>query len=721
MVWVSTFYFLLFTFYLKLTLFPRQLLFLVFLAAWGLLLSGCGGRPPALVKDGQKPEKNGREDLLKTACELFHQARDLGHFRDALHLVNGSLERASDRPSFHLDQDQRDRLVQALGLSEDEVEEIEAASFRPLDAHHLECCYLLREAAHTLEQAELSPLQQAEVCFAWTMRHVALFEGDEELVPPRFVLQRGLGTALERGLLFLALAHQFNLDGCVVTLPDLARQPPRRWLGVLVEKEPEADVYLFDARLGRPVPGPGNKGVATLAQVRRQPELLLPGWTTDKEPPQLEISLACPLSALAPRLKYLEDILMPQDQVKLAVTQPLVQRWRAACGDELGPWKAQAQSKEGPSPAPVRALRRFLPSQEGGVDVGKRYVMFKTKLIPYFALLRNYSQMKLADQLAGPARDFLMKTSEDLFTRFALAPRDFLARGQPEQAVKRLDLMRTVLDDLDFATTSDDKDFHRRVAAWRERINKAHRAAQQEGSAKNQFQALLYEDQFLFSLTQGSEEFGPGKFVKKMPTFIVGTAVKEPLGQRVLYLLAMCSQERAERLEAFAAGLKSGAGDRDNERQRAAKGARAAWLNTAKSWHRFLERHGLTNGRLNLRLAQIADGDIVSSFELWQQLFEDCQATFHAGLLLAHAQEHAGQVKQARATLQKLAGDIDALAQHAPFQDGLAAFLDKTRHLLLPPLRAQLEGLQRQFGPGGTFAALKETVAWRLQPGRGKE
>lgn len=692
---------------------------LVLLVSGSVFLAGCGGQSSPPTKPRSEQKDGGGADLLKQACEIFHQARDLSHFRDALNLVNVSLDRSPVRPHFQLPSEEREQLPKMLGLTDDELEEIEAASFRPMDVHHLEACYLLRDAAHALADNEQSPLEQVEECFRWAMRHVALFEGEENFVPPQFILRRGLGTAMERGLLFLALAHQFNWPGFVVTWSDSSSSFPQRWVGVLIEGE-KADLYLFDPRLGRPVRGPGGKGIATLAQVRQQPQLLLPHWPQDKGPPQLELALVLPLSALAPRLKYLEDLLIGQDRVRVAwEPKNLLERLRTAGLEDLRPWGGQAEAKEKPANAPVRALRLFLQPEEGGIDKTQRFQKYKMQLIPWFVLWRQYNQMKLAGDLAAPARDFLLKTTEDLFQRYALAPRDFLIRGQPEQAVKRLDRMRTVLDDLDFASV-DEKEFQRRIADWRERLNHAHLAVtRKENGAQNQFNAMLYEDQFLFNLTQESEEGGQGKFVKKMPTFIVGTAVREPLGQAVLYLLAMCWQERAERREAYAASLKSGHSERDKERKVALKEARAAWFNTQKSWGRFLERHGLTPPRQDVRVGQILErfdaGDFVNGVHLWQQLFEDYYITFHARLLLAHAQDHTGQAKQARATLQKLADDLAAVENKTGLTHSLTQCLTKPHNQLPPPLRAHLELLQRNLGPGGTLAALKETVQGRLR------
>src|SRR5439155_25509433 len=140
-------------------------------------------------------------------------------------------------------------------------------------AHHLEVCFLLRDAARSLEAqlhtaggkpVKQTPLARAKAGFAWVVRQVRLPAGepaDEEAAPPAPVLYRGHGTALERALVFLALLEQFGLDeddtsalqGCLVFCPD-DKGTRRLWACGVASGE---SLYLFDPRLGLPVPGPG--------------------------------------------------------------------------------------------------------------------------------------------------------------------------------------------------------------------------------------------------------------------------------------------------------------------------------------------------------------------------------------------------------------------------------------------------------------------------------
>lgn len=79
----------------------------------------------------------------------------------------------------------------------------------------------------------------------------------------------------------MGLCRQADLPACLLaTAPSAdSSTEPRPWaVGVLIGKE----VYLFDCALGIPIVGPGQAGIATLAQARRDATVLrrmnVPGW-----------------------------------------------------------------------------------------------------------------------------------------------------------------------------------------------------------------------------------------------------------------------------------------------------------------------------------------------------------------------------------------------------------------------------------------------------------
>ncbi len=107
---------------------------------------------------------------------------------------------------------------------------------------------------------------------------------DENALPhrPWQILLYGRGTAEQRAWVFALLCRQQGLDVVMLELagaerPVGSKQPAARqprddfWLpaaGV------DGQLYLFDTRLGLPIPGPGGEGVATLDQVQQDDDAL---------------------------------------------------------------------------------------------------------------------------------------------------------------------------------------------------------------------------------------------------------------------------------------------------------------------------------------------------------------------------------------------------------------------------------------------------------------
>ena len=117
----------------------------------------------------------------------------------------------------------------------------------------------------------------AERLFDWTIRNIQLTAdtpGDDNLASrhkPYQTLISGRGTAEERAWVFLLLARQQGLDVVPLGLEDPATKKVRPWLSALALGD---DLYLFDCRLGLPIPGPTPGSIATLAQLTADPQLL---------------------------------------------------------------------------------------------------------------------------------------------------------------------------------------------------------------------------------------------------------------------------------------------------------------------------------------------------------------------------------------------------------------------------------------------------------------
>jgi hypothetical protein len=157
----------------------------------------------------------------------------------------------------------------------------------------------LDENRDELSSEQLKQLSAALLLFDWTIRNVQLdpFPSVEEaavgtssgsakesaaLPPQRGVpgpgyqrypyetLLYGHGDAFERARVFIELCRQQEIDAVLLAVPSTSG-PARPWAVAALVGE---HLYMFDAELGLPVAGPRARGVATLAALASQPELL---------------------------------------------------------------------------------------------------------------------------------------------------------------------------------------------------------------------------------------------------------------------------------------------------------------------------------------------------------------------------------------------------------------------------------------------------------------
>jgi len=706
----------------------RWAIFLCILPGALCLVLGCGGATPTTrpVAGG----KSGSEDPLESARETFRKANDAPTFREALHLVNAHLSRDAEASArlqkIKEEQDRAlppQRLREVFGLEPDELEYLELTTFQPLDAHYLVQACELRDAARALPVQQLPRLQQAELAFAWVMRQVMLRESNDDLVPPHYVLLSGQGTARERALVFLGLLQQLNLDGCLIAVPGDAPNRPRFWAaGVLIEDKGKGDIYLFDTRLGLPLPGPGGKGIATLAQVKAQPELLRQ-LTVDKESPYditpeqargAEVYPACPLSALAPRMKLLADLLSTFDRVQLAIDPAsLLDRLETAA-------KSKVRSLNQPT-TPARALGRFMPAEEGGVDKTAKAQRYVQQTLPSAAVVRSLRDLRLLEELPAPAAQQLLHFADVLYGKYVVIPHDYLVRGRLDETTRRLVQTLTILREFDDALLPD-AEFVRDVAQWRERAKKAYvDVIRQVPDAQRAMEALWYEDQHLqMLLAPTADERERQKTPKKTLTFIVVRSVADPLRNDASYLLALCWQEKAERLETQR--LRHARQGKDDERAN-------AWLNAQDWCRKYAGQYPFSTASINGRLGRLNDFrnpmELIQAVPAWERLFRELRAGFHARLLQARGLEASGKTG-ARALLQSLAADLSALRKDAELTQALGVAMSRAEGLknavvrqggpeaLLGDLHSRLADLERDLGPGGSFGWMRATALYRL-------
>lgn len=177
-----------------------------------------------------------------------------------------------------LDANRRNDAELAKKISNDELM---ARAFQPEDARHIQEAIWLRDISRWAHGEGFDDVSRATSLFDWTVRNIQL-EPDADAPPrrPWQTLLFGRGTAEQRAWVFARLGREQGLDIVILSLPTAAAadgksepkaEPAKFWLPALFS---EGQLYLFDTRLGLPIPGPDGKGVATLEQVRKDDPLL---------------------------------------------------------------------------------------------------------------------------------------------------------------------------------------------------------------------------------------------------------------------------------------------------------------------------------------------------------------------------------------------------------------------------------------------------------------
>jgi hypothetical protein len=359
-----------------------------------------------------------RDDLLKT---------DPGAGRRVVDRLNSYLPRAgADRRPELLSAAGRARLQQDFGFGAEEIIEIGRSEFTSVDAHYLAESLLFRDIARSLDVERLPPVARAEAALAWVIRNLRGIPPVGPAVPAEFAAMRGAGTPVERTYVLLTLVRQLGLDAALIGDPGAGANGV--WaVGVLADGQ----IYLFDARLGLPLPGPEGKGVLTLAQARTaadafKPLALDPKLAYDVTPQRAtaaEVLLTAPLSALSPRMRFLQEIAGEQTVRIAADPEAERDRFRKAVGAD-GP-KVRLWCPPVPDAFP-RLLFAFLPSAEGGGDgsAPSRQMQYYRSRLPLEAMppflgdlqgepgnrvVTQFAAMAVGLDLPGQARDRILR------------------------------------------------------------------------------------------------------------------------------------------------------------------------------------------------------------------------------------------------------------------------------------------------------------------------
>jgi hypothetical protein len=406
----------------------------------------------------------------------------------------------------------------------------------------------------------------------------------------------------------VTLIDQLGIPGCVLSSPDEGSKPLLPWAcGALVELPAggKKEVILFDPRLGLPLPGPkeaspapelagafrlasplplpGDQVPATLAGLRRQPEALQALTADDKHlydvtPERVEgsrIYLVGLLSAVAPRMRYLQEEL---SQVRGGVRVSLdpaaaLQVWAAAAeqgarAPEVRFWREAASSQYD-----------LWPPEEGGGDRGQRLTQRRSELVPWSALPRQIAELE------GEPRDRLQQAFGESFAAFTLTPGlppDLVLRGQWEDAarflVQVLDQLREQRDRLRAANGLDERlsTWCDRVVAAQAEVNRAQReAARSGGKDRGALEALADARAQRDDVWKEEQE--------TLLVLLAGRAA-EVQAPEATYLLALCKQEQAERLQRQAdrSHRTGGPGSEAD-----AQAARDAWSDASFWWGKY--------------------------------------------------------------------------------------------------------------------------------------
>ena len=682
-------------------------------------LTGCTNGPAAPPKD-KVAVKPGKSDSWKLGIDLIRQAQTPARYREGLQLLNSGLaESPSTRAKLALSASARKFLETTVALSSDELQEVESSTYRPAEAYYLAECFWLRDTAWTLEVAGLPAAEQADYCFRWVTQHVLLHEQQDDGLPPAFILRRGFGSARDRALVFLALMRQFQVEGGVLAH---AAAPDDVWL-VGVNEANAAGVRLFDPRLGMAVRRSDGQ-VATLKDAQGDAKLLQPSGLTAEQLKSGQWRLVCPLYSVSLRMAELERSVGALDRITLYLDAAKAKAELArATGATVAIWNSPAVNDH-VEPSPTRALRLFLPPDEGGIDKEGRLLRFKAESMPMTPILLALEQIKIGPrQLVRPALDYLVGgLIADLIAKYELQPAELLQRGKGEDVTQRLQRIQLFLEADALAGLADDPEFQKAVAEWRSAASAAYELlARKDPKGQAAVNYLWGEDQYLLALLQVDAEERPERYPRKVVTRIVAHAVRDYLNLRARWLRAQLWLDKAEhdQLVADRAGP-------DNKT--AAARAHSAWLNARVNWRLYTDKGGLgpfaRQQRLEAVLAQlqrpIQDLGPVHAARLMEALHLDLHRHYVAQVNQARALHFEGAAS-ALTLLRDVDSDLGDLLEknkttgEPGFKGEIAKILTALPAAERKTLGPSLELLQHDWAPQGNFYWLRQRVRRQIE------
>jgi hypothetical protein len=706
-----------------------------------LLAYGCK-RAPKLgngnIDDGKKPVPE--VNVWIDARDAFRFARpsdDWTRFRDFFPKFSSYFARPEVQARLQLTDAERKYLTDEVHLTSAELGDIEATEFRTADAYFLDECYLLRDAARSLEAASLdSADKKAHALFRWVMRNVLLHEQVDSWIPPAFTLQRGHGSAIERSLVFLALLRQEKIEGCLIVVPDT---DPLQFL-VGVSDARSSSLLLFDPRLGLAVKGKDGKSIATLKEVCADPKLLGPSQITPEQTKKFEAWLVCPYHALSPRMLELQDQLGRLDRVVLH-QNPLALSQEIAKVAEIPVkvWNPSAQGKIVAN-SPTRCLELFLPRPDGQ-DTTRRAALIAHTRVPTGNLTVNLGQINVTARLL-PAAVYsrFIGIAGDFFAKYDVQPRELYLRGQYEAMRQRQERILPLVKTDAFV---GDREFERERADWFKGIavasaNLEDRDPAVRAKAQQTLESLGGTD-FLLHWTidvesekkladiekELREANGKGDQRRSVPTKILAVGLRDHFDFELARGQAAVSHEKAQRAEAALHGAtKPGAG--------AVKRASDAWIMAKSAWANFYIARIALENTIDQRLDQMRTRvrpitrsppeELDLRVSLLETLHLDVQRCINAKLRLAEClvHTHPDGVKGANAYLEKTKREIEQIEAKGLLREEIKGLQDDLPRIGIPDgaramFARRLDLLSRDWSERGSYFWLKQQIDQRAK------
>jgi len=645
----------------------------LFLLAVGALILVAGGIAVVQRTTPEKPVSSNagkqQQDAL-TGLETVHEAlrrgAEVDACRTAVMQLNTYLARHLDAGPHPLTEAQRRLLTERFYLEAGDLHEVDSRSFTALDANYLAACFLLQDGLRSCRLESNRRIDQVSAVFAWMIRQVRLREQEAVLLPAEFVLRRSWGSSLERACLFSALMDLLGVDTCILAVPYSSQEQNARryWIpGVLIDGE----IYLFDTRIGLAVPGPGGKGIATLAQVRSDPAILkslttranLPYDVKPEDVQKVEVHIACGLSPLAPRMRFLQDLLAPAEKMNLAIDpEALWARFESALKKPgLTDIPLKVWNHPGDVRTPLRAMQLFLSPSEGGQDktaselqaqARQNMILWERMPADIRAMpgqLVNAVRSSLADRLYSfyvepqlsrarilewmpglvdtPSLEGLeaapVRKDAELVLRGHM-PRDLLLRGRIDEAAEILGAMESEL---------------------RRQIQEARALGSAAPSASTTSAQGNSKDKKAFAADKNAPPKAELTPAMKVSLIIFGLTAEVQRGE-VVFQLALCKQELAERLQAR---LDQAAAQGKPAKPADTKAAQKAWETAAGWWRTYLSsdspRLWPATARTNLARARSCLGDQAGARAILEDFSGELTPLQQTGRL--YQAQHLGQ------------------------------------------------------------------------------